>query len=171
MMATEPARPASEATPGAAAPKPDAPMPGAAGAGGPPAKAASGMDAPLPRMGFAAFATRDLDTSLDFYKTVFGMSEVTRIPLGTGMEVVLGYEDLPTQAGLVIMSTPGQTAELDHGNAFSRFIFVVDDINATVKQFQDRNLQVVSAPAAGSGFMYSIVVDPDGYRIELIDYD
>jgi predicted enzyme related to lactoylglutathione lyase len=173
--APAPAVPASSPSPAAAIPSvPIAAMAGSSADAVPPAPAAgtgSGGAATLPRLGFAAFATSNLDASLDFYKTVFKMKELMRIPLGVGMEVVLGYEDLPSQAGLIIMSNPGQTAALEHGNAFSRFIFVVEDINATVKQFQDRDLQVVSAPAAGNGFMYSIVVDPDGYRIELIQYD
>lgn len=162
---------ASSAGTGASAMTSSAAMAGATGEAPPSLAAAAGSAAAtLPRMGFAAFATANLDASLDFYKTVFKMQELMRIPLGVGMEVVLGYEDQPAQAGVIIMSTPGQGA-LEHGNAFSRFIFVVEDIDATVKQFQDRDLQVVSAPAAGNGFMYAIVVDPDGYRIELIQYN
>jgi catechol 2,3-dioxygenase-like lactoylglutathione lyase family enzyme len=132
----------------------------------------AGATAAVPRMGFASFSTRDLDVSLEFYSNVFGMSEITRIPLGGGgMEVVMGYPDQPAQAGLVIMANPSQTGALEQGNAFSRFIFVVADIDATVEEFASRDLQVVTMPAAGSGFSYAIVRDPDGYTIELIEYD
>jgi lactoylglutathione lyase len=113
----------------------------------------------------------DLDQSLGFY-------------------TALGYEvlgDVPgTELGrLTMLKLPGDefvTLELvhnpdrDHGavgsGGFSHLVIRVEDVHTTVAQLAARGVQAEepASPDGSADFLTAWVTDPDGYRIELVQW-
>ena len=117
-----------------------------------------------------SYRVTDLDTSLEFY-TVLGYERVGKVDLGQG-------------ASLTMLKFPGEdvvTLELAHrpadgpvdiGTGFSHLPIQVDDLAATIAVLT--NAGIVSGPlqrpGGPDGPKVSWLVDPDGYRIELVEW-
>jgi lactoylglutathione lyase len=117
-----------------------------------------------------AYRVSDIDVSLDFYSGL-GYQEVGRIDVGDG-------------ATLTVLKFPGEevvTLELVHrpangpvqvGTGFSHLVVQVDDLAATIGALSQRGLQPgpEQDPAGPDGPRASWLTDPDGYRIELVQW-
>ena len=100
----------------------------------------------------------------------------------------LGYEvlgDVPaTELGaLTMLKLPGDefvALELVHDSAHDRvepgglshFVIKVEDMHATVAQLAERGVRVEEpgSPDGSADFWTAWVIDPDGYRIELVQW-
>jgi lactoylglutathione lyase len=111
----------------------------------------------------------DLDRSLRFYTAV-------------GYEV-LGEVPATWLGRLTMLKLPGDefvTLELvhnrDHGpvepGGFNHLVIQVDDMHATVAQLAARGVQAEepSSPDGSANFLTAWLTDPDGYRIELVQW-
>ena len=117
-----------------------------------------------------AYRVTDLAVSRDFYFAL-GYQEVGRISVGDG-------------ASLTVLKFPGEevvTLELVHrpaggpvevGTGFSHLVVQVDDLAATVDVLSRRGLQPEpeQQPVGPDGPRTSWLSDPDGYRIELVQW-
>lgn len=117
-----------------------------------------------------AYRVTDLAVSLDFYSTL-GYQEVGRINVGDG-------------ATLAVLKFPGEevvTLELVHrpadgpvdiGTGFSHLVVQVDDIAATIAAVSQQGLEPEpeQLPGGANGPRTSWLTDPDGYRIELVQW-
>jgi lactoylglutathione lyase len=117
-----------------------------------------------------AYRVTDLAVSLDFYSAL-GYEEVGRISLGDG-------------ATLTVLKFPGEevvTLELVHrpadgpvqiGTGFSHLVVQVDELAGTIATLLQRGLQPEPEqhPAGPDGPRTSWLTDPDGYRIELVQW-
>ena len=117
-----------------------------------------------------AYRVTDLAVSLDFYSAL-GYQEVGRISLGDG-------------ATLTVLKFPGEdvvTLELVHrpadgpvqiGTGFSHLVVQVDELAGTIAALSQRGLQPEPEqhPAGPDGPWTSWLTDPDGYRIELVQW-
>ena len=117
-----------------------------------------------------AYRITDLAASLDFY-TALGYGEVGRIDIGEG-------------ASLTVLKFPGEevvTLELVHrpadgpvdiGTGFSHLVVQVDDLAATIEALSQAGLRPGPAerPGGPDGPQTSWLTDPDGYRIELVQW-
>lgn len=117
-----------------------------------------------------AYRVTDLAASLDFY-TALGYGRVGRIDIGGG-------------ATLTVLKFPGEqlvTLELVHrpadgpvdvGTGFSHLAVQVDDLSATLEALSRAGLRPgpVERPGGPEGAQTAWLTDPDGYRIELVQW-
>ncbi len=117
-----------------------------------------------------AYRVTDLAASLGFYEAL-GYREVGRVDMGGG-------------ASLTMLSFPGEpvvTLELVHrpadgavqvGTGFSHLVVQVDELAATIEDLTQAGLQPgpEQHPAGQEGPRTSWLTDPDGYRIELVQW-
>lgn len=117
-----------------------------------------------------AYRITDLAASLDFY-TALGYGEVGRVDISDG-------------ASLTMLKSPGEavvTIELVHrpadgpvdvGTGFSHLAVQVDNLAATIEHLSQAGLTPgpVEHPGGPDGPQTSWFADPDGYRIELVQW-
>ena len=117
-----------------------------------------------------AYRVTDLAVSLDFYSAL-GYREVGRVSMGEG-------------ASLTMLKFPGEevvTLELVHrpadgpvqaGTGFSHLVVQVDELAATIGVLSQRGLEPEpeQRPGGPDGPRTSWLSDPDGYRIELVQW-
>ncbi|GAB2659322.1 VOC family protein [Kribbella swartbergensis] len=116
-----------------------------------------------------AYRVTDLDRSLTFYRTV-GYTELATVPFDDG-------------SSLVWLKLPGEKAvslELVHRPAdgkveisgFEHFAIEVDSLRDTIERLTAAGLEPgpEQYPAGPDGPKTSWLVDPDGYRIELVEW-
>ena len=117
-----------------------------------------------------AYRVTDLGVSLDFYAAL-GYGEVGRIDVGGG-------------ASLTVVKFPGEevvTLELVHrpadgpvdiGTGFSHLVLQVDNVATTIEALSRAGLRPgpVERPGGPDGPQTSWLTDPDGYRIELVQW-
>ena len=117
-----------------------------------------------------AFRVTDLAASLAFYSAI-GYEQVGRVDLGDGMTLTM----LKFPADEVV------TLELAHrpadglvviGTGFSHLAVQTDDLSATIEAVTKAGLSAgpVERPAGVDGPQTSWLIDPDGYRIELVQW-
>jgi lactoylglutathione lyase len=118
-----------------------------------------------------AYRVQRLDRSLDFYK-IIGFVEIGRVTANDGSTLVMlnlaGDGDVVT---LELMFNDANGA-IDAGNGFSHIAVQVDDIDATVSHFarEDILYDGPHLPAGEGGPRTCFVRDPDGYRLELVQW-
>jgi lactoylglutathione lyase len=118
----------------------------------------------------AAYRVTDLAASLGFY-TALGYQQVGRVDIGDG-------------ASLTMLKFPGEevvTLELVHrpsdgpvdiGTGFSHLPIQVDNLRLTIEALSRVGLRTgpVERPGGSDGPQTSWLADPDGYRIELVQW-
>jgi lactoylglutathione lyase len=118
-----------------------------------------------------AYRVRDLARSLVFYGKV-GFREVGRVAPGDGSTLVMlnlpGDGDVVT---LELVADPGLES-LEIGNGFSHLAVQVDDLAATLADLaaQGVGFDGPQRPAGEAGPKTAFVRDPDGYRLELVEW-
>ena len=129
-------------------------------------------DHPIRRMTtlHTAYRVTDLTVSLDFYTTL-GYRELGRVDLGHGNSLTMlkfPDEDVVT---LELVHRPADH-DVDIGTGFSHLVVQVDDIAAIVKALTRAGLQPgpLEHHEAPDGPITSWLTDPDGYRIELVQW-
>lgn len=118
-----------------------------------------------------AYRVTDLEISLDFY-TALGYREVSRVDIGNGATLTMlkfPDEDVVT---LEIIHRPAAGAAVEIGSGFSHLVVQVDDIATTVDALTDAGLrpEPLEHPGGPDGPTTSYLSDPDGYRIELVQW-
>lgn len=122
---------------------------------------------------------RDLQASLDFYTQVMGMRLLARqdYPQGRFTLAFVGYEAslerLAEARNAVIELTHNwDTDEYQLGNAFGHLAIQVEDAYAACTQIKARGGKVVreAGPMQHGTTVIAFVEDPDGYKLELVQY-
>ncbi len=117
-----------------------------------------------------SYRVSNLAASLGFY-TALGYEQVGRVDLGAG-------------ASLTMLKFPDEevvTLELVHrpddgpvylGTGFSHVPVQVEDLSTTLRQLSEAGLSPgpIERPGGADGPQISWLVDPDGYRIELVEW-
>jgi lactoylglutathione lyase len=66
-----------------------------------------------------------------------------------------------------------RTEPYDKGDGYSHVAFVVDDLEGTVARLKEQGVEVAVEPKTmtveGHGYKIAFAVDPDGYRVELVE--
>lgn len=117
-----------------------------------------------------AYRVSDLATSLHFYAAL-GYEEVGRVAIGGG-------------ESLTMLKLPGEdavTVELVHrpadgpvvlGTGFSHIVVQVENLASTIQSLSQTGLTPGPAqrPGGADGPQTSWLTDPDGYRVELVQW-
>jgi lactoylglutathione lyase len=118
-----------------------------------------------------AYRVADLDRSFDFYTKV-GFREIGRAEFEGGTTRLM--LNLPADGEFVtleLVHDPG-AGPLEIGNGFGHIAVQVDDLAATLADLAAKGLAPgqLELPAGEHGPKTSMLLDPDGYRIELVEW-
>lgn len=119
---------------------------------------------------FVSYRVTDLDRSLDFYTTL-GYAELGRVEAGDGAHlVILKFPDEPA-ASLELVHRPGDPP-VDVGSGFDHLAIQVDGLATTLETLTEAGLrpEPLQYPGGPHGPKTSWLTDPDGYRIELVEW-
>lgn len=119
---------------------------------------------------FAAYRISNLDRSATFYTTL-GYVEVGRVVLDNGGRLLLlKFPDEPV-ATLELVYRPAE-GSVEMGSGFDHLAVQVQSLDATVKELSEAGLEPESPryPGGPDGPKISWLTDPDGYRIELVEW-
>ena len=113
----------------------------------------------------------DLQRSIDFYSRVLGMKllRTTERPEQKYSLAFVGYGSNPDHAEIELTYNHG----VDHyelGTAYGHIALGVDDAYATCDKIRAAGGKITRepGPVQGGATVIAFVVDPDGYKIELI---
>jgi lactoylglutathione lyase len=119
---------------------------------------------------FVAYRVTDLDRSLGFY-TALGYAELGRVEAGDGTRlVILKFPGEPA-ASLELVHRPA-SARIDVGSGFDHLAIQVDTLTTILETLAEAGLEPepVQYPGGPHGPKTSWLTDPDGYRIELVEW-
>lgn len=119
---------------------------------------------------FVSYRVTDLDRSLGFY-TALGYAALGRVDTGDGARlVILKFPEEPA-ASLELVHRPGQ-GPVDVGSGFDHLAVQVERLATTLEELADAGLspEPVQYPGGPDGPKTSWLTDPDGYRIELVEW-
>ncbi|WP_053846344.1 VOC family protein [Streptomyces sp. NRRL B-24085] len=119
---------------------------------------------------FVGYRVTDLDRSLGFY-TALGYAELGRVETGDGARlVILKFPDEPA-ASLELVHRPG-AGPVDVGSGFDHLAIQVDDLATALGTLNEAGLTPgpLQYPGGAQGPKTSWLTDPDGYRIELVEW-
>jgi lactoylglutathione lyase len=134
---------------------------------------ASGITAIVPSMSaryvHTCLRVSDADTSLDFYRRL-GFELRGRLNFESAYNIYLG---LPGDGDVLELTVNvGCKERYDLGEGYNHMALVVDDLDALLAELARAGVEPERPPYAPGGreeYRICFVVDPDGYRIELID--
>jgi lactoylglutathione lyase len=117
-----------------------------------------------------AYRARDLERSLNFYTEV-GFLEVGRVPVADGAVLVMLRLPDDDMVSLELVSRPSTDA-VDVGTGFSHIAVQVEDLDATLVRLAASGIDVEGPelPDGPGGPKTAFLHDPDGYRIELVEW-
>ncbi|GAA2324936.1 VOC family protein [Streptomyces kunmingensis] len=119
---------------------------------------------------FAAYRVTDLDRSLGFY-TALGYAVLGRVEGGDGTRlVILKFPDEPA-ASLELVHRPG-AGPVDVGSGFDHLAIQVEKLAGTMATLTEAGLSPgpLQHPGGPHGPKTPGLTDPDGYRIELVEW-
>ena len=119
------------------------------------------------RMLHLGLRVTDLERSLAFY-TALGYAEVGHVPeTGFGRLTMLQLPDDPF-VSLELVYDPARPVE--DIRAVNHLVIQVDDLGATIADLATRGVMAEAPADLGPGMRTSWLTDPDGYRIELVQW-
>lgn len=117
-----------------------------------------------------SYRVTDIAASLDFY-TALGYTQVGRVDLGVGASLTMLKFPNEEVVTLELVHRPVD-GPVDIGTGFSHLPVQVDDLSATIEALSRAGLRPgpVELPGGPDGPQISWLTDPDGYRIELVQW-
>ncbi|MFI8535284.1 VOC family protein [Streptomyces aquilus] len=119
---------------------------------------------------FVSYRVSDLARSLAFY-TALGYAELGRVELGGGARLVLLTFPGEPAASLELVHRP-DAGPVDVGTGFDHLAIQVDALASTLDTLTAAGLRPgpLQYPGGPQGPKTSWLTDPDGYRIELVEW-
>ena len=118
-----------------------------------------------------AYRVQNLHRSVDFYEKV-GFREIGRVTLGDGPILVM--LNLPGDGEVVTLElvSDQNVDSFELGTGFSHIVVQVDNLDSTLADLAAKGLgfDEPELPAGEEGPRTCFVRDPDGYRIELVEW-
>ena len=117
-----------------------------------------------------AYRVTDLAASLGFY-TALGYQEVGQVDVGAGTTLVMLKFPAEQVVTLELVYRPA-AGPVQVGTGFSHLVVQVDNVAATIDAVTRKGLQPEpeQQPGGPEGARTSFLTDPDGYRIELVQW-
>ncbi|MDP9424471.1 MAG: VOC family protein [Actinomycetota bacterium] len=111
--------------------------------------------------------------SKEFYVEKFGMNLVGEMHFDTATNYFFAMEADASQPMLELTHNHDQAEPYDMGNGYSHVAFTVEDLSSFVDGLKQAGVEVALEPKTmtveGYDYKIAFVVDPDGYRIELLE--
>lgn len=119
---------------------------------------------------FVAYRVTDLDRSLDFY-TALGYVELGQVDSGGGTLLALLQFPGEPAASLELVHRPAD-GRVDVGSGVDHLAIQVDTLAGTLERLTRVGLEPgpIEYPGGPDGPKTSWLTDPDGYRIELVEW-
>jgi lactoylglutathione lyase len=116
-----------------------------------------------------AYRVSDLDRSLAFYRTV-GYTELATVPFDDGSSLV--WLKLPGESAVSLELVHRPAAGPVDTGGFKHFAIEVESLSDTIERLTEAGLEPgpVEYPGGPDGPETSWLIDPDGYRIELVEW-
>ena len=117
-----------------------------------------------------AYRVTDLVVSLDYY-TALGYVQIGRVDLDDGASLTM--LKFPTEEVVTLELAHRPTdGPVEIGTGFSHLVVQVDNLTATLEALSQAGLRPgpVKRPGGPHGPQTSWLTDPDGYRIELVQW-
>ena len=115
----------------------------------------------------------DLHRAIDFYTRVLGMTllRTTERPEQKYSLAFVGYGSNPDHAEIELTYNHG-VHQYEIGTAFGHLALGVGDVYATCDRIREQGGKITRepGPVAGGTRVIAFVVDPDGYKIELVQH-
>lgn len=115
----------------------------------------------------------DLDRSIKFYTEILGMRLLRRhdYPEGKFTLAFVGYQD-ESEGAVIELTWNWGVDSYEMGNAFGHIALAVPDAYRACDEIRARGGKVVreAGPMKHGTTVIAFVEDPDGYKIELIQY-
>lgn len=128
--------------------------------------------APAGRFLHTMIRVGDLDRSVNFYTTMFGMKELRRrdVPEGKYTLAFVGYGGNATGEAEIELTYNYGTETYDLGNAFGHLAVGVPDVAGACARIKAAGGKVTreAGPVKHGTTIIAFVEDPDGYKIELV---
>jgi len=122
------------------------------------------------RLGQFCISVTDLEQAEAFYTSVCGLEVQERIEIPDAKELVLGSEG--SDAKIQLAQKTAQDGAIDHGDeALWKFYVWTDDIEGVFQRAGEfEGAQQGMAPMKLEEWPVTVafIIDPDGYRIELV---
>ncbi len=116
---------------------------------------------------------RDLETSLDFYTRLLGMTLLRRkdYPSGDFTLAFVGYGDEESSTVVELTHNWGQEDSYELGTGFGHLAIGMPDIYAACEMLGAEGVSIPRPPGPmkHGGSVIAFIEDPDGYKIELIE--
>jgi lactoylglutathione lyase len=124
-------------------------------------------------VGQLCISVSDLERSVRFYADLIGLEEQGRTDIPHVNEVVLAGKSGGGRLQLAKFAETFKPQPIDHGNALWKIYMNVDDCAATWKKVTAAGYRSVAEPKRLDRWpvIVAFVLDPDGYLIELVQYD
>ena len=112
----------------------------------------------------------DLERSLAFY-TAVGYEVVGRVPDSPAGQLTM--LELPDDdvVSIELVFDPGET-DRDRGSGLSHLVIQVESMDATITDLRTKGIEVADpeSPDGSTDFLTTWITDPDGNRIELVQW-
>ena len=116
---------------------------------------------------------RDLDKSLDFYQRLLGMRVLrqTAYPDGKFTNTFVGYGDERSNTVIELTYNWDQAEPYEQGSGWGHLAIGVADIYAECERLESEGVTIARPPGPmkHGATVIAFIVDPDGYKIELIE--
>ena len=112
---------------------------------------------------------RDIDRSIEFYGRL-GFEHRGGLNFDSAYNVYLGLPDGGDVLELTV--NVGRDEPYELGDGYNHMALIVDDLDATLAEIAPHGIEPEKPPFAPGGrteYRICFIIDPDGYRIELID--
>ena len=120
------------------------------------------------KMAHTCYRVKDLQESLKFYKEAFGFEE-SRIRDFPDNKFTLAYLKFPSSDYELELTYNYDNGAYDLGNGYGHIAISTDDLEGLHKEHQDAGFEVTDLKGLpGIPPSYYFIVDPDGYKIEVI---
>lgn len=124
----------------------------------------------MPKTGFVSYRVTDLARSLEFYRTL-GYTELGNVPFDDGSQLVMLKFPGEPVVTLELVHRPA-AGPVDVGTGFDHLVVQVETLATTLKMLTEAGLDPgpLELPGGPDGPKTSFLADPDGYRIELVEW-
>jgi lactoylglutathione lyase len=117
-----------------------------------------------------ALHVEDLGRSIDFYTNVLGMQESARYELESFNEVVMSSDGGSGTATIILVERPDHSGPYTLGDGLYKIMIDVDDVRLTCERVvrSGGTIEVQPTELPAHGVTMAMVLDIDGYRLELL---